>query len=57
MERLAYSYGIHVAHVCAWNTSKLAYDGSDVVLRGKKVSEATPFKFKITNLHSGPETH
>jgi len=45
VERLAYSYGIHVAHVCAWNTSKLAYDGSDVVLRGKKVSEATPFKF------------
>lgn len=42
-ERLAHSLGIRVAHVCAWNTSKLAYDGSGVVLRGKKVSEATPY--------------
>ena len=43
MERLAHSLGIRVAHVCAWNTSKLAYDGSGVVLRGKKASEATPY--------------
>ena len=42
-ERLAHSLGIRVAHVCAWNTSKLAYDGSGTVLRGKKVSEATPY--------------
>ena len=42
-ERLAHSLGIRVAHVCAWNTSKLAYDGSGVVLRGKKVSEDTPY--------------
>ena len=43
VERLAHSLGIRVAHVCAWNTSKLAYDGSGVVLRGKKASEATPY--------------
>ena len=42
-ERLAHSLGIRVAHVCAWNTSKLAYDGSGVVLRGKKVSKDTPY--------------
>jgi hypothetical protein len=24
-----------VSHICAWGTSKLAYDGSGVVLRGK----------------------
>ena len=42
-ERLAHSLGIRVAHVCAWNTSKLAYDGSGVVLRGKKASEDTPY--------------
>ena len=42
-ERLAHSLGIRVAHVCAWNTSKLAYDGSGTVLRGKKASEDTPY--------------
>ena len=42
-ERLAHSYGMRIARVCAWNTSKLAYDGSGVVLRGKKVSEDTPY--------------
>lgn len=42
-ERLAHSYGMRIKRVCAWNTSKLAYDGSGVVLRGKKVSEDTPY--------------
>lgn len=42
-ERLAHSYGMRIARVCAWNTSKLAYDGSGVALRGKKVSEDTPY--------------
>ena len=42
-ERLAHSYGMRIARVCAWNTSKLAYDGSGIVLRGKKVSEDTPY--------------
>ncbi len=42
-ERLAHSYGIRVAHVCAWNTSKLAYDGSGTTLRGNKVNENTPY--------------
>lgn len=41
--RLAHSYGIHIAHVCAWNTSRLAYDGSGEVLRGNKVSDTTPY--------------
>lgn len=42
-ERLAHSYGMRIARVCAWNTSKLAYDGSGVVIRGKKVSEDIPY--------------
>ena len=41
--RLAHSYGLHIAHVCAWNTSRLAYDGSGTVQRGKKVSDDTPY--------------
>lgn len=30
----AHRLGIHVNHVCAWNTSRLAFDGSGRVLRG-----------------------
>lgn len=31
----AHRLGIHISHICAWNTSRLAYDGSGTVLRGK----------------------
>ena len=31
----AHRLGMHIARVCAWNTSRLAYDGSGKVLRGK----------------------
>ena len=36
-ERLAHRYDMRISHVCAWNTSKLAYDGSGVVKRGSDV--------------------
>ena len=32
-EAMAKRYGIRTAYVCAWNTSKLAYDGSGIVSR------------------------
>lgn len=31
----AHRLGMHIARICAWNTSRLAYDGSGRVLRGK----------------------
>lgn len=31
----AHRLGMRISHVCAWNTSRLAYDGSGPVLRGK----------------------
>lgn len=31
----AHRLGIRISHICAWNTSRLAYDGSGAVLRGK----------------------
>ena len=47
---LAHQYGMRIAHICAWNTSKLAYDGSGEVLRGNKVSDSTPYDMcKFTN--------
>ena len=43
VETLAHQYGIRVSRVCAWNTSRLAYDGSGMVNRGRYVSESTPY--------------
>ena len=31
----AHRLGMHISHICAWNTSRLAYDDSGYVLRGK----------------------
>ncbi|MBE5961347.1 MAG: transposase [Lachnospiraceae bacterium] len=31
----AHRLGMRISHICAWSTSKLAYDGSGYVLRGK----------------------
>ena len=31
----AHRLGMRISHVCAWNTSRLAYDGSGFVFRGK----------------------
>lgn len=31
----AHRFGLHISHICAWGTSKLAYDGSGMVLRGR----------------------
>jgi IS605 OrfB family transposase len=35
VEHKAHKNGIRISHVCAWGTSKLAFDGSGKVLRGK----------------------
>lgn len=35
VEHKAHKNGIRISHICAWGTSKLAYDGSGKVLRGK----------------------
>lgn len=42
-ESLAHKYGIRISRVCAWNTSKLAYDGSGPVKRGRQIHEGTPY--------------
>ena len=43
VETLAHHYGIRISHVNAWGTSRLAYDGSGRVKRGREVSEDTPY--------------
>ena len=33
VEHKAHRCGIHISHICAWGTSKLAFDGSGEVVR------------------------
>ena len=35
VESKAHRIGMRISHICAWGTSKFAYDGSGTVLRGK----------------------
>lgn len=43
---------IHVSHICAWNTSKLAYDGSGKVERGIKNDNQEP-NYSLCKFTSG----
>ena len=37
----AHRLGMHIARICTWNTSRLAYDGSGRVLRGKQAGSSS----------------
>lgn len=39
----AHRRGMRISRVCAWNTSKLAFDGSGEVKRGKDAGEGVPY--------------
>lgn len=45
----AHRLGMRISHINAWNTSKLAFDGSGYVLRGKDASFNTYSLCKFTN--------
>ena len=49
VEHKAHRNGIRVSHICAWGTSKLAYDGSGKVLRGKDANLNTYELCKFSN--------
>ena len=49
VEHKAHRNSIRVSHICAWNTSKLAFDGSGVVLRGKDANLGTYELCKFSN--------
>ena len=49
-ESLAHKYGMRLSHVNAWNTSRLAYDGSGKVRRGRAAGEDVPYNVcRFTN--------
>lgn len=45
----AHRLGMRISHVCAWGTSKFAYDDSGMVLRGKDADLTTYSVCKFTN--------
>lgn len=49
VEHKVHKNGIRVSHICAWGTSKLAYDGSGVVFRGKNADLDTYELCKFSN--------
>ncbi len=51
-----HSIGIRIAHVCARNTSRLAFDGSGEVKRGKE-SELTNGNYSLCEFSSGKVYH
>ena len=52
----AHRNGIRIAHVCAWNTSRLAFDGSGRVLRGKE-SDRTDHNYSLCEFTTGKLYH
>ena len=48
----AHREGIRISTVCAWNTSRLAFDGSGRVLRGRE-SERTGGNYSLCEFRSG----
>ena len=44
VEHKVHRWGIRVNHVCAWNTSKLAYDGSGIVARDTRNYSLATFR-------------
>lgn len=49
VELKAHKNGIRISRICAWGTSKLAFDGSGEVLRGKKANLNTYELCKFSN--------
>ena len=49
VEHKAHQHGIHISRICAWNTSKLAFDGSGEVLRGRDAGFETYELCKFSN--------
>jgi IS605 OrfB family transposase len=49
VEHKAHIHGIRINRICAWGTSRLAYDGSGTVLRGKEAGFNTYELCKFNN--------
>ena len=58
VEHRAHRLGIRISRICAWNTSRLAYDGSGYVERGKYVQDGKEkYNYSICVFQSGKRYH
>lgn len=49
VEHKAHKHGMRISRICAWNTSKYAFDGSGIVSRGKGAGLSTYELCKFSN--------
>lgn len=56
VERKAHRLGMRVSRICAWGTSKYAFDGSGTVKRGR-ASEKTAGNYSICEFQTGKVYH
>lgn len=59
VESKAHRQGIHISRVCAWGTSKLAFDGSGKVSRGEYTTSdgVTHYNYSICTFTTGKQYH
>lgn len=53
----AHRHGMRISHICAWNTSRLAFDGSGKVLRGTESSKISANNYSMCEFPSGKLYH
>ena len=58
VEHRAHILGIRISHICAWNTSKLAFDGSGKVERGTYIQNGVEkYNYSICTFPNGKQYH
>lgn len=58
VEHEAHILGMRISHICAWNTSKLAFDGSGKVERGTYTQNGVEkYSYSICTFQNGKQYH
>ena len=58
VEHKAHIFGMRISRICAWNTSKLAFDGSGKVERGTYIQNGVEkYNYSICTFPSGKQYH
>lgn len=58
VEHKVHILGIRISHICAWNTSKLAFDGSGKVERGTYIqNRVEKYNYSICTFQNGKQYH
>lgn len=58
VEHKAHILGIRISHICAWNTSRMAFDGSGKVERGTYIQNGVEkYNYSICTFPNGKQYH